>query len=212
MVEKVTRNINKEYGSVVPVFNMIVGPMTLTGYLFGVEKVLATALMQPKKVKKIVNQIALFNSEYAGFLRDLGNEFLVIFDPLAAGDLIAPDQFKEIVIPAYLTIRTRVKQRVILHICRDASKILPLIHESGFQAFSFHTPEVEIGYAKEILGSKMALAGGIPLKALMWGSVADIRKAANAALRKGVDILAPSCGFPPQTTLEKMKAMVGATS
>jgi [methyl-Co(III) methanol-specific corrinoid protein]:coenzyme M methyltransferase len=210
-VLKAARLLNEKYGDALPIFTMVVGPMTLLGFVVGIEKTLYALSTQPETLKGALDSVVQFNIDYANTFAEEGNGFLLISDPVASGDLVAAEHFVEHVIPCYQKIRNRVKARTILHICGNTNPLLRHLPESGFEAFSFHGPEVKVRDARKIIGDRMALVGNLPSGTILrYASPSVVRRRSAEALRDGIDILAPSCGFHPLTPLANMKAMVGA--
>jgi [methyl-Co(III) methanol-specific corrinoid protein]:coenzyme M methyltransferase len=203
--------LNDKYGDSLPIYTMIVGPMTLLGFLVGIEKTLYTLSTQPHILKDALDKVVQFNIDYAKTLLDENDCFLVIVDPVASGDLLAAEHFAEHVLPCYRKLRQQVKGKIILHICGNTNPLLRYLPETGFEAFSFHGPEVEVRVAKKIIGDKMALVGNLPTGTLLrYSSPLVVQRHSTKALQDGVDILAPACGFHPLTPLANMKVMVRA--
>jgi len=205
------RLLKEKYGQLLPIYPMIIGPITLLGFLVGIEKTLYTVSTQPDALRSGLDQVTEFNIGLANILLREGNGFLCIADPVASGDLIAAEHFSEHILPCYRRIRERVHGLIILHICGNTNPLLAQLPETGFEGFSFQGPEVEVEEVKKVLGGRMAIVGNLPSETLLrFGSPRAVTNRAMKALEDGVDILAPSCGFHPLTPLPNMKAMVRA--
>lgn len=208
---KAVKLLKDKYGDSLPIYTMIVGPITLLGFLVGIEKTLYTLSTQPRTLLTALDIVTKFNIDYANALSDEGNGFLFIADPVASGDLVAGEHFVEHILPSYRKIRQSIKAKTILHICGNTNPLLRHLPKTGFEGFSFHGPEVEVKDAKKAIGDKMALIGNLPSGTLLrYSSTLTVRRRSMKALRDGVDILAPACGFHPLTPLANMKAMVRA--
>ena len=183
----------------------------MLGFLVGIEKTLYTLSTQPQALENALDTIARFNVDFANALVDEGSDFVLVADPVASGDLVAAEHFARYILPLYQRIRRQLKVRAILHICGNTNPFLRYLPETGFEAFSFHGPEVEVKVARRIIGDRMALVGNLPSATLLRYSTPTIIQARSLkALQDGVDILAPACGFHPHTPLANMKAMVRA--
>lgn len=210
-VLRAAKLLRERYANSLPLYTMAVGPMTLLGFLVGIEKTLYTLSTEPDKLRSALDTVIQFNIDYAKSLFDEGDGILFITDPVASGDLLAAEHFVGLVLPCYQRIRQHVRARTILHICGNTNPLLRHLPETGFEGFSFHGPEVEAKDAKRAVGGKMALVGNIPsATTLRYSSPLTVRRRSLEALRDGVDILAPSCGFHPLTPVSNMKAMVRA--
>lgn len=62
-----------------------------------------------------------------------------------------------------------IKNPLILHICGDVNRLLDLIPESGFAAFSFDYPAVRVESAKKSFGTKMKIIGSVPINLIKEG-------------------------------------------
>jgi [methyl-Co(III) methanol-specific corrinoid protein]:coenzyme M methyltransferase len=208
---KATKILKERYENLIPIYTMIVGPMTLLGFLVGIEKTLDTLSTQPQILQNALDTIVQFNINYANTLLDEGSDFVLIADPVASGDLLAAEHFVTHILPLYQRIRKQLKAMTILHICGNTNPLLRYLPETGFEAFSFHGPEVDVAVARKIIGERMALVGNLPSATLLrYSSPRAVLARSLKALQEGVDILAPSCGFHPLTPLVNMRAMVRA--
>jgi [methyl-Co(III) methanol-specific corrinoid protein]:coenzyme M methyltransferase len=199
-------------GDKYPVFAMAVGPVTLAGYLFGLEKTLMDISLAPEEYKRALFQVSDFTIEYANKLLEHTNGTVVIPDPSASGDLVSPKQFSEFYANVYRRMHEGIKGKVILHICGNTTGMLPDISTSGFEGFSFQGPEVDIRKTKEIVHDKIALVGNVPtIKCILQGTPDDVKKWSIKSLNDGIDVLAPACGIPPTAKISNVKPMVEAT-
>lgn len=211
-VFQATEILMSRVGDELPVFPMVVGPATLSGYLFGLEKALMDIHIRPEAYSAALRQVADFTIEYANKLLERANGTVVIADPVASGDLVSPKQFATFYLPVYKRIDEGVKGRIILHICGNTTGMLSDIAETGFDCFSFQGPEVQISKAKELVRDRIALAGNVPtVKYILQGTPEDVKKWSLQALEEGVHLLAPSCGIPPIAKASNITPMVQAT-
>ncbi len=200
------------YGDKLPIYSGIVGPLTLTSYLFGVEKIMKGMIKDPKSVEGILLKVADFNGQYAERLMEAGGNVLAILDPMASGDLISARNFQRFLIPSYQKIRQAITAPIILHICGNTNYFLTSLPETGFQGFSFEGPTVDVRSAKEAIGNRMALVGNISTtQTLIFGNPERVEEEVKAAISQGVDLVAPSCGIPLHAPLNNLLAMVSAT-
>lgn len=210
-VVKACELIRERHGDTLPVYVMIVGPLTLLGFILGIEKTLLSMITEPEHVKQALLEVTQFSTDYANIILEKSGGFLLIADPVASENLVAPEQFREFVLPAYQRLKSHVKGTIILHICGNADRLLPIIASTHFEGFSFHGPDLKPSRVKEGLGENMALFGNVPTdNPLRWGTPMDVMKESLNSLKDGVDVLAPACGVHPLTPLPNLKAMVSA--
>lgn len=193
----------------VPIYAHIVGPLTLLGQLFGVEKVMKVCLKKPGLFQNVLERVSDIVANYGNLLINNGADLLSMAEPTASGTMISPRIFEKFMVPIYRKLSKGLKGRVVLHICGDTIPILNDIPDTGFCAFSFEGPTVEVKKVKEIIGNRMALYGNIPtVDVLMNGTVYDVRKAVMRAIEGGINSVAPACSFPLQTPINNQRAMV----
>lgn len=202
--------LRKKYEKSVPIYGGITGPFSLAGHLCGANKLLKGTIKNPETVKNVLKSVGEFNIVYANRLLEAGCHFIVVIDPAASGDLISEKTFRTFLLPVYQEIHEKTGGKIILHICGNTNKLLPLIAETGFEGFSFEGPTVSVETAREAIGRKMILIGNVPTETLLMETPEKVIREAEMALRGGVDLLAPACGIALQTPLINMKAMAQA--
>jgi [methyl-Co(III) methanol-specific corrinoid protein]:coenzyme M methyltransferase len=200
--------LNRKYCERIPVYALILGPLTLMGNLFGVERSMRWSGKEPSLFQRLLESISDVVASYGNLLIEHGADALAMGDPTASGNLISPRIFKKFMLPTYRKLSEKIKGRVILHICGDTTPFLDAIPETGFCAFSFEGPAVSVKNAKEIIGDRMALFGNIPtVNVLMNGGVDDVKKAVLIAIEDGIDSVVPACSIPLQTPINNIKAI-----
>jgi [methyl-Co(III) methanol-specific corrinoid protein]:coenzyme M methyltransferase len=202
--------LGKKYERTIPIYGGITGPFSLAGHLCGANKLLKGTIKSPDMVKNVLKSVSDFNAVYANRLLDAGCHFIVVIDPAASGDLISEKTFQTFLLPVYQAMHEKIGGKIILHICGNTNKLLPLIAETGFEGFSFEGPTVRVETAREMIGNKMILIGNVPTKTLLMETSEKVIREAETALRGGIDLLAPACGVALQTPLANMKAMAQA--
>jgi uroporphyrinogen decarboxylase len=103
---------------------------------------------------------------------------------------------------------------VSLHICGAATKILPLMADTGADILEIDQ-KVDIGSAKELVGNKANLMGNLdPTAVLFLGTPETIERAAKECIMKagkgGGLILSSGCDVPMRTPFRNIEAMVRA--
>jgi MtaA/CmuA family methyltransferase len=210
VVFKAVSELRKKYDNSLPIYGGVVGPLTLAGHLYGLDNILRLMIKEADKALSILLSVAEFSSYYSIRFIEEGANVIFIIDPSASGDMISPRHFEKFVLPAYQILRKRIRNPIILHICGDTNMLLPLIANTGFEAFSFEGPTVKVKRAKEVIGDRVALGGNIPVNLMLLGKPREIRNHVFGALRDGIDIVMTGCGIPIRSPMENVKAMVEA--
>lgn len=136
-----------------------------------------------------------------------------------SGPVVAPSVYRRYVYPWYIKIVDRCHQAYIpvgLHSDGDLSRLLPDLVDCGFDAIHpFEPPMNDIVAAKRQWGDRIAVAGGIDLKATLCdGTPADV----EAEVRARVAALAPGGGWllgssnsiPEFVPVENYRALLAA--
>ncbi len=205
----VEARLRKNYGDYLPIVNQVTGPFTVAGHVFGIEKFCIWTKKRPQEeVKEALMQIAEMNIADCKQALRSGADLVCIADPSATSDILSPVFFRDVMVPVYQNMARKIGAPVVIHICGNTSAYLPYIGDTGFDAFSIDA-QVDVAFAKQVVGKKIAIVGGVPtITALLFGTPAKVREFAVEAVKKGVDMLMPSCGIPPRTSTENFKALV----
>ncbi|MDI9644935.1 MAG: MtaA/CmuA family methyltransferase [Candidatus Verstraetearchaeota archaeon] len=205
----VEMRLRREYGDYLPIVNQVTGPFTVAGHIFGIEKFCVwTKKRSLEEIKEALMQISEMNIEDCKRAIQSGTDVVCIADPSATSDILSPQFFKDVMVPVYQNMAKKIGAPIVLHICGNTSSYLPYIADTGFDAFSVDA-QVDPAFAKAIVGDKIAIVGGVPtITALLFGTPQKVKEAAVEAIKKGVDVLMPSCGIPPRTPTANFRAMV----
>jgi [methyl-Co(III) methanol-specific corrinoid protein]:coenzyme M methyltransferase len=206
-MEKLHRN----YGDTVPIVHQLIGPMTLAGHLFGIEQFCIWIKKKPiEQVKEALMRIADINIMDGRRSICMGADVISIGDPSATSDILSPAFFRDVMVPVYKYISSKMAVPYTLHICGNTMAYLPYLPDSGIDLISVDA-QVDLGFARKILGKKVGIGGSIPtISALLFGTPKQVTEAAMHSIRSGVDVLMPACGIPPRTPLANIRAMTDA--
>jgi [methyl-Co(III) methanol-specific corrinoid protein]:coenzyme M methyltransferase len=201
--------VKSKVGDDIPISSHFEGPMTLACHLVGSQNFLLSFYDEKENSKNFLNTIVdRVCVKMANALSNAGVDVLQMPDPLASSDIVSPDMFAEFIRPCYVRLVEKIDCPVVLHICGNTTPILPLLKGIGAAGFSFDAT-VNVLDAKKTLGTEMSLIGNISTTdTLLKGSKAAVQRACLEAIRDGIDVLAPSCGFAPYTPLENIREMI----
>ena len=190
-----------------PITNQVTGPFTLAGHAFGVEKFLIwTKKRKQEEILEALMMLADVNLMDAKEAAHAGADFICIADPTATADIISPQFFRDVMVPVYRYFSERCPLPIILHICGNASCFLPYLPDTGIDTFSADT-HTDVGFAKQVLGKKVAVAGNVFTINLLMKTPKEVRDEAVECIKKGTDALIPSCGIPPRTPTENFRVL-----
>jgi [methyl-Co(III) methanol-specific corrinoid protein]:coenzyme M methyltransferase len=210
LVLEAVRMVRTKVADDVPVTSHFMGPATLASHLLGSDRFFMGLIDQPEETKRFLLFVSRHCIEIANALGRSGADVLQMPDPMASSDVISPTMFEAFVLPCYREIFTSVACPVALHICGNSKSILPHLKGSGAIGFSFDA-KVPVSEVRKVLGGEIALVGNISTtETLLTGTRQEVRNEALRAIRDGIHVLAPSCGFAPATPLENVKEMISA--
>lgn len=205
----VRKKLDDDYTETIPIVSMFQGPFTIASYIIGVNEMFKLTLKDKERAAFVLDKVADLLIMYGSEMLKNGGDLINMADPVAEG--LMPRVFTNLVVPVYRKITEGIKGEKMIHVCGRTQKIAPLLPETGFNAFSFDYPAIEVKYLKEALGDKMKLVGSVPtVTHFLEGKPQDVIDMSHWMIESGVDILSPSCGLPQYSPLENVKAMADA--
>jgi [methyl-Co(III) methanol-specific corrinoid protein]:coenzyme M methyltransferase len=196
----------RRYGNTIPVISSIVGPYTLAGFMYGLEKVMMWMLSDATAYAGIMDKLTELAIQYAQAQFAAGAHVVQAADPMASGDLISPNHYASFVAPYHRKLFASLTGPSILHICGNITGHLPHIREIGVNGLSFDE-KTDIS-AASYLKEKIALVGFVPTSVLQKGHPEEVRLHSERCIKSGVDVLSPGCALHLETSIANIRAMV----
>ena len=197
-----------------PIICGIMAPHMLAFELLGEQEALSMMANDPALLKATLHMAQKFGIDYAEAAHQAGADVIAFIDPLASGDFLSYEQYQEFALPFHRKICDETEKLgipVILHICGNTTKILPLIAQSGADGVSIDS-SVDVLLAKRLLSRRSAVIGNLSTtEILLHGTEEKVRACTMECVAEGVAAVAPGCGLVLQTPLGNLKAMVDAT-
>jgi MtaA/CmuA family methyltransferase len=198
--------LRQRFADAIPVVSFFEGPFTLAGLVTGVNNIYRNLLRDPGRVKRILETMCRVIVSYALGQLKAGADTAIMLDPNVMG--LTRRQFVEFVLPLYREITAAIDSPLILHICGDTNPILDTVDQTGFAAFSFDHPAVQVRDVRAALSPSMRIIGSVPtVTHLLQGTRDEVFEVSLELIDQGVDFLAPSCFTPPESPLENVRAM-----
>lgn len=210
LVLEAIRIARKEYGDRIPVISSIVGPLTVSGMLFGIDNLFFWMLEEPEKYALALRKVTSLCIVYAEEQFKTGTHIVQMAEPSASGDLISPQQFAKFVAPYHREICHAFELPVVIHICGNITCHLQSIAEIGARGISFED-KTDIREVVKQLKGKTALIGYVPTSLLLNGTPEEVYLYSLECLRAGVDVLNSGCAWPLAAPNENIKAMIRAS-
>ena len=168
----------------------------------------------PYMLKATLHKAKKFAVDYAEAAFRAGLDVIAFVDPLANGDFLSYQQYQEFPFHFYRKICEETKRLgilVILHVCGNTTKILPLVFQGGADEISIES-SVDVLFANDLLSGRSAVIGNVSTtKILLHGTEDKVWACPAECIAEGVDAVAPGCGLVQQTSLNNLRAMVETT-
>ena len=197
-----------------PLICAIVGPFMLAGQLRGSQEAIMEVAMKPAFIKGILEKATQWSVLFSKAALEAGADVIAIIDATSSGDVLGPPQYAEFAMPYQKRVVDAICREdgySILHICGKTTKNMPFMIQTGANGISVDQ-QMDIGWVKQQLRGKVACVGNVsPTSTLLHKKPTDVEAETKRVIEAGTDIVAPGCGFAPETPLANMKAMVEAT-
>jgi len=200
----------------IPLFSYVPGPLTLSGIVYGTERLMLDLIKNPGFVHELNGVTARASEDFAVAKAEHGADVIVIADPTASTSLISPGMFQEFSLPYLRRILRAIKGTGAvpsLHICGKTGPILENMANTEAKVIEVDSL-VDLGEAKGLVGGRACLMGNVDTAVLLRGKPHDIELETRECIKKAADdggfILSSGCEVPLNTPMDNVKAMVGA--
>lgn len=213
-VLEAVRIARTKIGPDVPIIAGMEGPVTLASDMVGVRSFMKWSIKKPEALQKVLAAATDAAIRYADLLADAGADVICIADPVCSPDLMSPQDFRDKLMGSIVRFADNVSVPVILHVCGNVTAIIKDMADCHCKGLSIEEKVQDLAGAKKEIAGKAVIIGNISSPFVLLSDESPdcekVREATAAALRNGVDILAPGCGIAPMTPLKNVKAMVKA--
>ncbi len=210
-------------GKVAPLLLGFDGPVTVAANLFDTDIFLLMA-QDPDKARRIFVKLTREAVRRNAFLAQRAN---LPFPAPAGGladdsiQLITTEMYEELVLPVHelwyqlTTTAAPHSGKRSMHLCGDASRHFPVIHEKlGVTSFDTGFP-VDHGELRRQLGEEVEISGGPPVSLLLHASPGECAESARRILQSGIMrggrfILQEANNLPPCTPIRNLAAVYQA--
>jgi [methyl-Co(III) methanol-specific corrinoid protein]:coenzyme M methyltransferase len=202
------KKLRAEVGDKVPIIAGIVGPFSVSAQAFGLERFLKWTIRDVDGVLTALSEVTPLIKEYAELQVKCGADIISIEEMAASPDMLNPKFFERHVAPRLREIIDEVDVPVILHICGNATRILPKMVEMRPAAISLDA-RTDLNKAREVAQGKVKLVGNLsPVHTLLHKDTDVIKQAVKDVIENGIDMVAPGCSLSPLTPTENIWTMV----
>jgi [methyl-Co(III) methylamine-specific corrinoid protein]:coenzyme M methyltransferase len=202
--------LRERLGRTSPVLCGVISTFTLACQLRGEANAMMDLMIDPDYLRVVLEKAFRWDVEYAKEAVSSGADVIVLVDATASGDILGAEQFEEFAQPYEKRLVQVVRDAgagSILHICGNTALNLPLMKGTGAEGISVDQC-MDMRQVKRILGPGVAAVGNVsPTDTLLFRSPEYVVEECKECIEAGTDILAPGCGFAPETPLASMRAM-----
>jgi len=200
----------------IPLFSYVPGPLTLSGIIYGTERLMLDLIKNPEFVHELNEITARVSEDFAVAKAEHGANVIVIADPTASTSLISPDMFQEFSLLYLRRVLHAIKGMGAvpsLHICGKTGPILENMAKTEAKVLEVDSP-VDLREAKGLVGGRTCLMGNVDTAVLLRGKPHDVELETRDCIKKAADgggfILSSGCEVPLNTPMDNIKAMVKA--
>lgn len=203
------RKMAAEFGQTHSVLGWVEGPLAEYSDLRGVEMALMDLMDKPEMYAQAAEVIVENAIAFARAQIEAGADMIGVGD--AAASLIAPDMYREFVLPFEKRLFDAIHEAgatVKLHICGNIRRIIGEMAKTGADIIDADWM-VPLAEAREAVGPDMTLAGNFdPTVVLLQGTPEDVAQTARQCLADAGErfILQPGCEVPPSTPEDNIRA------
>ena len=210
------RILRNDVGDETLVVGCVLGPLTVTTQLMGMQNALYCAIDEPDTFAEVLDYATILAGEFGKAQIEAGVHLPVVFDPSASPAVVPPVFFREFELPRLRVLFAGLKKHGSaanwLHIAGPAAPILPFYPEAGVEIANFDYP-VSAADAQAALPST-CLDGNIKPLSFVDADPGEITREAGRLLDqfagRGKFILSSGCEIPPESRPENVEALVRA--
>jgi uroporphyrinogen decarboxylase len=193
---EVIRRLAKKYPQV-PIIGFVNGPPDVASdvYVGRYAGIFVEMVNDPEWILRLFDKCAETSIAFANAMIEAGACAIATVEGGMIDEAISPDQYSKFVVPGHKKIKEGITVPYVYHQCENATPFFDIIvNEIAPACVAFHD-SVDLKWAKDKYGGKVALAGNVSVSkvgaALMDGAPEDVVREA----RKCMEIGMPGSGF-----------------
>jgi uroporphyrinogen decarboxylase len=198
------------------VVGTVLGPLTLTTQLMGMEKALYLAIDAPDEFMKVLAFATEVITIFGKAQLKAGAHLTMIFDPASSPAVVPANFFREFSLPlitrAFAEFKREGSLANWLHIAGPVEPIFPYYESAGAEIANLDY-QVEPSAARRQF-SRICVNGNLKSSAFICSSPEEIYDASLGLLEafqdRGGFILSSGCEIPPESRPENVAALVAA--
>jgi [methyl-Co(III) methanol-specific corrinoid protein]:coenzyme M methyltransferase len=197
-----------------PIICGVAGPFQLACQLRGEQLFLKDLGDSPDFARTLLNITTEWGIRYSLAALESGADAICIIDGTATAEILTREMYDRFSWAYERRMAKAIRCQnglSILHICGDASNNLDLMVSTDVDGISVDH-RVPISRVKAVCHGRTAVIGNVsPTITLNVGTPLEVARETLSCLEAGTDVVAPGCGFAPETPLENMRTMARVT-
>lgn len=209
----IVNELKKKIGGRYPIVAYVQCPFRNAAMLRGTDRLMMDLYDYPEKLNELLKFTTEVGIRYGESLVNAGADYLFLSDPISSGNLLSAEHYKNTVFPHTKRMVESFKEQGIktfMHVCGDTSDRLEIMSSSGVDCLSLDH-QVDLDYAKEIVGDEVCLMGNVDPSRILSESIEEIeklsKKCCSLAAENGGFILSSGCGIPAGSPVENVRTM-----
>ena len=203
------RIAKRNHGEHVAVIGKVMGPLSMTQAMHGVERTMLGLFDEPRKIAHFIDVSTEILIRSANAQLDLGIDAVLIGEGGAGAKMLSPAMYDEFLAAAHRRMTAEIRGPTILHMCGDITPRLPSLRKLGLTCFNFDWA-IDPALMKREAAGEFRIMGNVSTSDLLVASPAAIEKQVVACLDAGVDIISPGCAVSPACPKVNLLAMRSA--
>jgi [methyl-Co(III) methanol-specific corrinoid protein]:coenzyme M methyltransferase len=203
------RIAKRDCGDRMAVLGKVMGPLSMTQAMCGVERVMMALIEEPDLIAHFMDVCVQVLVACANAQLEIGIDALAIGEGGAGANMLSPDMYQRLLLPVHQRMIRRIEGPTIMHICGDVTPRLSMFKQTAMTCFNFDWAIPPARIVEESDGAFRTM-GNINTADLLNGTPDDIQRQVFENLDAGVDIISPGCAISPKCPNVNLRAIADA--
>ena len=199
------------YGNQVAVLGKVMGPLSMTQAMCGVERAMMALIEEPALMAHFLRVCVEILVVCANAQFEIGIDALAIGEGGAGANMLSPQMYEKQLLPWHQDMISRIHGPTIMHICGDVTARLPMFKHTAITCFNFDWAIAPGEMVRQAAGA-FRVMGNISTTDLLRGTPADIERQVIENLEAGVDIISPGCAISPKCPNANLRALADSVA
>jgi [methyl-Co(III) methanol-specific corrinoid protein]:coenzyme M methyltransferase len=184
------------YGDSVAVLSKVMGPLSMTQVMHGVEQTMLGMYDDQDSIRRFLDCSVDILVRTANAQLEVGIDAILIGEGGAGAQMLSPAMYEEFLLEPQRRMIEEIQGPTILHICGDITPRLGALSKLGLDVFNFDWA-IEPKTMKRVAEGHFKIMGNVNTGDLLRGTPETIERQVIECLEAGVDFIAPGCAVSP---------------